>query len=225
MDVAPGTIVVWSDLSCPFAHCAVSRLLRTRAELGLDGRVHLDHRAFPLELFNERPIPKVINDTEAPAVAAIEPQAGWQVWQRPDSEYPVTTLLALEAVQAAKAQGLAAGEQLDRALRVAFWEQSRCIGLWSVVLDAATSCPAVDVEALRAALLDGAARRTVFDHFEQARADEVKGSPHLFLPDGTDAHNPGLELHWEGKPGVGYPVVDADDPSVYRELVRRAAAA
>jgi predicted DsbA family dithiol-disulfide isomerase len=224
MDVAPGTIVVWSDLSCPWAHCAVSRLLRTRTELGLDGRVHLDHRAFPLELFNEAPVAKPINDAEIPVIAAIEIQAGWQAWAPPDHQYPVTTLLALEAVQAAKEQGLAAGEQLDRGLRRAFFAHSRCIGLWSVILDVAASCLAVDAEALRQALLDGAGRRAVFDHFEQAKDDEVKGSPHLFLPDGTDAHNPGVEMHWEGKPGVGFPVIDADDPGVYRDLLQRALA-
>lgn len=224
MDVAPGTVVVWSDLSCPWAHCAVSRLLRTRTGLGLDDKVRLDHRAFPLELFNEAPPAKRINDAEVPVIGAIEPQAGWQAWGRPDHEYPDSTLLAMEAVQAAKEQGPAASEQLDRALRAAFWAQSRCIGLWSVVLDAAASCPAVDVDALRKALLDGRGRRTVFDHFEQARGDEVKGSPHLFLPDGTDAHNPGVQMHWEGKPGVGFPVIDADDPGVYRDLLRRAAA-
>lgn len=223
MDVAPGTIVVWSDLGCPWAHCAVSRLLRTRAELGLDQRVHLDHRAFPLELYNERPVAKRINDVEIPVLGAIEPQAGWQTWQRPDHEYPVTTLLALEAVQAAKEQGPAAAEQLDRGLRRAFFAESRCIGLWSVILDVAGACPAVDVEALHKALLDGRGRRAVFDHFEQAGSDEVKGSPHLFLPDGTDAHNPGVQMHWEGKPGVGFPVIDADDPGVYRDLLERAA--
>ena len=47
----------------------------------------------------------------------------------------------------------------------------------------------------------------------------VKGSPHLFLPDGTDVHNPGMELHWEGEHGIGFPVVDADDPEVYTCLL------
>lgn len=224
MDVAPRTVVVWSDLSCPWAHAAVSRLWRTRAELGLDGQVRFDHRPFSLELFNERPNAKLINDVEIPVVGAAEPDAGWQVWQRPAHEYPVTTLLALEAVQAAKEQGLAASEQLDRALRRAFFAESRCISLRSVVLDVATSCEAVDVDALRKALDDGRARRSVIDGFETAQDRGVKGSPHLFLSDGADAHNPGIEMHWEGEHGEGFPVIDADDPSVYRDLLKRAAA-
>lgn len=224
MDVAPRTVVVWSDLSCPWAHAAVSRLWRTRAELGLDDQVRFDHRAFPLELFNERPTAKPVNDVEVPVVGAAEPDAGWQVWQRPAHEYPVTTLLALEAVQAAKEQGLAASEELDRALRRAFFAESRCISLRSVVLDVAAACDAVDVDALRKVLDDGRARRRVIDGFEAAHDLGVNGSPHLFLPDGTDAHNPGIEMHWEGEHGEGFPVIDADDPSVYHDLLRRAAA-
>jgi hypothetical protein len=30
-------------------------------------------------------------------------------------------------------------------------------------------------------------------------------------------------VHWEGLWAAGYPVVDADDPSVYDDLLRRAA--
>lgn len=56
-----------------------------------------------------------------------------------------------------------------------------------------------------------------------AGADDVQGSPHFFLADGSDVHNPGIELHWEGEPGSGFPVVDTDDPSAIDELVRRAA--
>ncbi len=51
----------------------------------------------------------------------------------------------------------------------------------------------------------------------------MKGSPHLFPSDGTDAHNPGIRMHWEAEPGRGFPVIDADDPSVYDSLVTTAA--
>lgn len=61
------------------------------------------------------------------------------------------------------------------------------------------------------------------DQAEKAATDGVRGSPHLFLPDGTDLHNPGVELHWEGEKGRGFPVIDSDDPSVHGDLLRRAA--
>lgn len=50
----------------------------------------------------------------------------------------------------------------------------------------------------------------------------MQGSPHFFLADGSDVHNPGIELHWAD---AGYPQVDSDDPDAYDDLVRRAAEA
>lgn len=51
---------------------------------------------------------------------------------------------------------------------------------------------------------------------------EVKGSPHFFLADGTDVHNPGVELHWEGEHEEGFPVIDADDPQAFERLLQAA---
>ena len=217
----PGTIVVWSDIACPWAHVAVARLHRVRRELGLEADLRLDHRAFPLELINERSTPKLVLDAEMPVAGALEPQAGWRMWQRPAWEYPGTVLLALEAVQAAKEQSLEASDALDRALRVAMFGDSRCIFLRSEILSVAEECAAVDAGVLAKAIDDGRARRALMDQAVEAAGTTVQGSPHLFLPDGTDVHNPGVELHWEGKKGRGFPVVDADDPSVYDDIVRR----
>ena len=219
----PGTIVVWSDLACPWAHVAVARLHRVRAELGLVDDVVLDHRAFPLEILNERGTPKRTLDAEVPVAGALEPDAGWQMWQRPDWQYPGTVLLALEAVQAAKQQSLRASEALDRALRVAFFAKSLPISLRSVVLDVAEQCPDVDAGVLAKSLDGGDARRVLIDQAEEAAGANVQGSPHLVLPDGTDVHNPGVQLHWTGDKGKGFPVVDGDDPAVYGDLLRRAA--
>lgn len=223
VDIAPGTIVVWSDIACPWATMAVARLHRIRQEMALADRVRLDHRAFPLELFNEQPTPRVILDAEIPVVGAAEPGFGWSVWKgRPDT-YPVSSLLALEAVQAAKEQSLGASEQLDLALRRAFFVDSRCITMRSEIVAAARTCTAVDAGALGAALDDGRARRIVVEQKEEAERGPVEGSPHLFAPGEAVAHNPGVRMHWEGaKPG-GYPVLDHDDPSVYRTLLAAAA--
>ena len=215
--VVRGTIAVYADLACPWAHLAVFRLLETRRRLGVD--VAIDHRPFVLERVNARPTPKPVLDAELPVAGALEPDAGWQVWQAPAWQWPVSTLLALEAVQAAKAQSATASEQLDRALRVAFFGQSRCISVYDVVIDVAKHCDAVDVVALERARQQGEARAAVLD----PAPSDVKGSPHLFLPDGSDAPNPGIELHWEGEHGTGFPVIDRDDPTVYEQLLRRAA--
>ena len=224
VDVVPGTIVVFSDVGCPWAHLAVYRLLTARHRLGLDDQVVLDHRAFPLEVFNRRPTPRRIVSAEVPVVGGLDPRAGWQVWQADFATWPVTTLPALEAVQAAKQQGLAASERLDRGLRVAFFGQSRCISMRHVILEVAREC-GVDAEALADALDAGRARRAVFDQCADASDGGVKGSPHVFLPDGTDAHNPGIEMEWAGEHGVGFPVIGKDDPRAYDDLVARAAGA
>lgn len=183
----------------------------------------LDHRAFPLELINGRCTPRKVLAAELPVVGALAPEFGWQVWQAPDSEWPVTTLPALEAVQGVKEQSLEASEALDLALRRAVFAESRCISMRHVVLDVASAVPEVDSDALTKALDEGTARHAVMRQWRGAEEGPVKGSPHVFLCDGTDAANPGVTLHWEGEHGHGFPVVDADDPSVYESLLLRSA--
>jgi len=225
MEVARGTIAVWSDLHCTWAHVAVWRLWDARRRLGLTERVRFDHRIFPLELFNNEPTPYRTVAAEVPACGALAPRAGWQVWQAPMTDWPVTTLLPMEAVQAAKEQSLQASEELDRALRAAFFAESRCISLRHVILEVAIECESVDVAALADALDDGRFRRRISDDWQAAQRDGACGSPPRFFSDGSDAHNPGVTFHWEGDHGIGFPVIDADDPTVYDELLRRAAGA
>ena len=220
--VPPQTVVVFADIGCPWAHAALFRLHRYRDKMGLSEAVRFDVRAFPLEIFNRRPTPKLVLDAETVSVGAMEPGAGWQMWQSPPHQYPVTTLLPMEAVEAVKEQSPEASEELDRALRVAFFGESRCISVRDVILDVADPCDHVDVDRLRVALDDGRARRAVIDQKEQAE-EHAKGSPHLFLADGSDFHNPGVQFHWEGPPGHGFPVVDSDDASIYEDILRRAA--
>ena len=220
----PGTIAIWSDIGCPWAHLAVHRLHETRRRLDLVDAVALDLRPFPLELFNEQVTPRKVLAAEVPVVGALAPEAGWEEWDAPEWEWPVTTLPALEAVRAVSAHDVRAAEELDRALRIAFFGNSRCISMRHVILEIAAKCDLVDADALAGALDDGVARRTLMARFDEAeRSDEVKGSPHVFLADGTDAHNPGIEMHWEGRPGEGFPVVDRDEPEIYEDLLRRAA--
>ena len=222
IEVPAGRIVVFSDIGCPWAHVAIFRLHKWRAELDLQDDVSFELRSFPLELFNERPTPRRVLDAEVPVAGALEPDAGWHAWTRPDYEYPVTMLPALEAVRAAAEQSQAAAEELDRALRVAFFGQVRCVSMRHVILEVATNCDSVDSGALAAALDDGRCRRAVMDDLAVAKSSDVNGSPHVFAP-GMDAHNPGVQMHWEGEHGVGFPVVDKDDPSVYEELLAHAA--
>ncbi len=137
--VAAGTVQVWSDLLCPFAHLALHRFRQARERLGAD--VAVEHRTFALELFNG-PHPRRGTDTEAVGVGRAAPELDWRVWTAADDLYPHTVLLAAEAVHAAQAQSLAAGEALDLALRRAFWTQSRSITHRAVVLEVAAEVAA-----------------------------------------------------------------------------------
>ena len=220
--VAPGTVQVWSDLLDPFAHLALHRLRQARERLGL--AVAVEHRTFALELF-DGPHPRRGTDTEAVGVGRAAPELDWRVWTAPDDLYPHTVLLAAEAVHAAQAQSLAAGEALDLALRRAFWTGSRSIAHRAVILEVAAGVPdaGLDVDELAAALDDGRHRRDVTADHAVARTDAVPGSPTFRLPDGTAVHNPGTRVTWAGPWAAGFPVVTDHDPAALDDVVRRAA--
>jgi hypothetical protein len=165
-----------------------------------------------------------IVDAEVVACATATPDFGWSLWQSRLDEYPVTSLPALEAVQAARRQSEAAAEELDLALRTALFVRSRCISLRHEVLAAAGECPSVDVDRLAADLDAGVARPAVVRQSAAARSGAATCSGYVVLPDGTGWCNPGVETSWLGpRMPRGTPTVEADDPDVYRELVATAA--
>jgi predicted DsbA family dithiol-disulfide isomerase len=211
----PGALVFRSDVICPWATVALIRLRRARAELGLD-HVPIIHLAHALELRLRVPLPRRIVDAEVVLCAAAEPGFGWSPWFGPLDEFPVSTLLALEAVQAARLQSEAGAEQLDLALRQAFFVRSRCITMLNEVLAAADSCD-LDVGALEQALEAGLARSSVLRQSQEGHCSGV-----VVLPDGSEHCNPGVRTGWIGTklPQV-VPRVLSDDPATIRELVAR----
>jgi predicted DsbA family dithiol-disulfide isomerase len=222
-EVAPGQIVVFTDVMCGWATVALHHLYRARKEAGLDDRITVDHRLFLLEDVNEMALNSVTIEGEKPVVGQLVEELVFKPWQRHPSEFPVTSLLANEAVQAAKEQSPRAAEELDMALRLAFWRDSRCVSMRHEILDVASGCAAVDAGALADALDDGRARGPMMRTY-RAHRDDVQGSPHFFFADGYDVHNPGVEMHQVGDTGAGFLVLDSHDPSVYRAMVERAAA-
>lgn len=216
-------IAVYADIACPWAHIALHRLRRIRRELGLDDEIPIDHRAFPLEIVNSRPTPEWLLRSEIPTCQNLEPSAGWS--NDPDPwTYPVSTLPALEAVQASKSQGIEVSERLDAALRRAMFEQWRCLAVFGVVLDVAGTVEELDVDRLWSDIRQGDARAEVLVQLDDAQSRDLPGSPTLVLPDGSVWHNPGIEFHWEGDPGDRL-VIDADDPDAYRPILEQSRAA
>jgi predicted DsbA family dithiol-disulfide isomerase len=222
ISVEPGTVVVYTDVVCGWSTIALARFIRERDTAGLSDRLRLDHRLFALEDVNRFPVPKRYLDAELSALGACEPDFGWKPWQEDAATWPCTSLPANEAVHAAKLQSSRAAEELDMAIRLAFFRDSRTISLHHVLVEIASRCPHVDAEVLAETLDAGTARAAMMRDY-RTHASEVQGSPHFFLPDGTDIHNPGISLHWVGEPGAGFPVVDHDDPQAIRTLVEHAA--
>jgi predicted DsbA family dithiol-disulfide isomerase len=216
-------LVVYSDVLCPWATVVVLRLHEARARAGMDDELPITHRALPLELLLERPVARRVVDAEIPLCAALTPEFGWSLWQGRPEEYPVTSLLAAEAVQAAGAQSIRAAEQLDLALRRAFFAGSRCISMRHEVLSAAASCSDVDLDRLAGDLDTGAFRAAVTADFRAARAERIPCSGTVVLPDGTAVCNPGTRTAWiGGRMPKGTPVLVADDPAEYDRLVASA---
>ncbi len=115
---------------------------------------------------------------------------------------------------------MTAGEQLDLALRRAFFVRSRCISMRHEILAAARTCSEVDVDLVAEALDSGAFRRAVTSDFAVARATGIPCSGTIVLPDGRMLCNPGTRTDWiGGTMPRGTPMLVSDDPGVYDVLV------
>lgn len=205
-------VTVWSDIASPVAALALHTLHQRSLRRGI--QLLVDHRAYPTELLSRQPTPKDIVDGELAAIAAMHPELGWQRWPMADASYPVTTLLSMEAVQAAKRPefgGLLASDELDAAIRCAFLVEGRCISLYPVIVEIARRCPRVNGPALLDALAAGTGRSNVMAQWVTAAGSGVAGSPHLFTQGGFDEYSPGVVVAWPAEPGVGIPSVRDDD--------------
>lgn len=221
--VAPGVIRVHSDIACPWSHLFVHRLRRQQEQLGVEGDLRIEHRALPLELLNGRAAPVPMVNAEVEALCRLEPDAGWATFDGEPWEYPVTSLPALVAVQAAQDPDIGRAEALDAALRRAYFADWRCLSLYPVVLEVAAAVDGIDVDALEAAIRSGRPQAEVWRQLEEFSTLGLQGSPQVLLSDGTSIHNPGVSFHWEGgEPGRGPVVIDEDDPSAVARLVEQA---
>jgi predicted DsbA family dithiol-disulfide isomerase len=213
-------IIVVSDIVCPWSHVALHRLDRERRERGLEGQIKVDHRAYPLELVNGEPTAKRLLDAEVAVCSQLEPDAGWR--RHPDFwTCPMTSLPALEAVQAAKTQGAEPSTRLDLELRRAVFGDRRCVSFFPTVLDVARGIEGLDVDQLWADLRSGVGWTQLMNQLTAIESDDSMVSPTFILPDGSVFSNPGVGIHWDGEPEDGELVVDHDDPGQIGELVER----
>lgn len=200
----PRVITVWSDIGCPWATLAMHTL--REASAATEHEPVVDHRAFPLELYNRRATPKLVIDAEVVAIAGLVPEAGLFLWEADPATYPVSTLAALEAVQIAKdgrVGGLSVSAELDAALRRAMYTEQRCISILSEVEDVAHGIDGLAFDAFVEALHRGDGRRAVTEQWHASKAKTVQGSPQILTSSGVNLHNPGVDYAWTAPPQHG----------------------
>jgi predicted DsbA family dithiol-disulfide isomerase len=192
-------IDIWSDIHCPWALIAVHRLRQARQKHRLD--VVFAPRPWPLEWVNERGTPRGIVTTETAALASHEPR----LFSAYDNEsWPSTFLPAFELVSAAReVHDLRAAEDVDYALRLAFFRDSVDVsieaGLREALSTAATFNGSLDPAQIMDTWLRSNPRSDVADDYEISKTLDIQGSPQIFWPDGTTTHNPGMTDHnWHG---------------------------
>jgi predicted DsbA family dithiol-disulfide isomerase len=181
---------MYADLACPYAYVSAYRLRKLREEYR--GTIVIEHKSLSLEYVNREPTPKPLLESELPLLMREEPDIPYQPWQRPDSAWPVTIWPAFEAVKCAERQSLALADELDWALRVAFFAESRCISLRHVLLELAQQV-GLDMERFADDFDRGIAKYQVLQEAQEGWARlHVEGSPTFVLPSGKQISDVGL---------------------------------
>jgi len=197
------TVTIWSDLHCPWSFVVIHRLRKAREEHQLD--VVFDLRAWPLELVNRRGTPRHIVEPETAVLANHEPE----LFSRFEGDFwPSTFLPAFELVAAARRLlGLGAAEDVDYHVRLRFFRHATDVSqrheLHQAVLDAG-----LDADAVLDVWDSQPVRADVLTDFASSKELSIKGSPHIFWPDGSAAHNPGITMEVVR----GIPRILRDDP-------------
>lgn len=186
----PVRIAVYADLYCPYAYITMYRLRQLREDYR--GRVSIAHKSLALEYVNREPTPKAVLDAELPILMLEEPDIPYEPWHTELSAWPVTMWPAFEAVACAERQGLDLADDLDWAIRVAFFAESQCVSMRHVLLDLAERV-GLNMQRFTADLDSGAAKQQVIDDAREGwERLKVPGSPTLVLPSGRQISDLGL---------------------------------
>lgn len=184
------SIAMYADLACPYAYVTAYRLRKLREEYR--ETVVIEHKSLALEYVNREPTPKPLLESELPLLVREEPGIPYQSWRRPESEWPVTMWPAFEAVKCAERQSLALADDLDWAIRVAFFAESRCISLRHVLLELAQQV-GLDERRFADDFDRGVTKYQVLQEAQEGwERLHVDGSPTLVLPSGKQISNVGL---------------------------------
>jgi predicted DsbA family dithiol-disulfide isomerase len=168
---APATIEVFADVTCPFTHVGLRRLVKRRGDLGSSAVLRV--RAWPLELVNGIPLAA---DLVAEEVRALRKQVAPDLFAGFDpTRFPKTSLPAMAVAAAAYRRSAPLGERVSLAVRQALFEEGRDIAAGDVLADIARAHHLTGP--------DAADRAAVFTDWSEGRRRGVQGSPHFFVGD------------------------------------------
>ena len=175
------TIEVFADVTCPFTHVGLRRMVAARQAQGRDDVV-LRVRSWPLEVVNGAPLDAAFVAEE---VDDIRAQVAPDLFVGFNSErFPSSAMTAMALAAAADRVDPITGERVSLALRTMLFEEGVDISDESVLRSVAAE-HGVDWSDLDPA-------RVLADHAEGIER-HVTGSPHFFTP-GGDFFCPGLAI-------------------------------
>jgi len=165
-------VEVFADVSCPFTHVGLRRLVEERDRLGRDDVV-LRVRAWPLELVNGAAL---TGDFVGEEIDVLRDIVAPDLFTRFDpTHFPKTTIPALALAAAAYRRGDSIGEAVSLAVRTVLFEKGRDIGD-PHELEAIARSFGLD-------LPDRDAERRVYDEWHEGMQRGVIGSPQFFVED------------------------------------------
>jgi predicted DsbA family dithiol-disulfide isomerase len=175
------TIEVYADITCPFTHVGLKRVVQHVSEMTEPADVIV--RAWPLEWVNGTPLAVEAVMVKARALSeqlGIDDFAGLRA-----DAWPSTTIPALNLAASAYQRDAASGLAVSLELRTALFELGRDVGDPAVLADIAAihDLPTPPTEATPAVQAD----------YDSGRARGAKGSPHFFV-ESDDFFCPALDL-------------------------------
>jgi predicted DsbA family dithiol-disulfide isomerase len=171
-DVAarPKTIEMYADVSCPFAHVGLRRLVAARDARGSTARIRV--RAWPLEWINGRQLAPELVTAE---IAAIRTSVAPDLFAGFDpNHFPESTIGALGLAAAAYRRSSELGERLSLRLREALFEEGRDLDDAVQLRDLAHE---FGLEPSSPSEAEGLVRAD----WERGQVRGVRGSPHFFV--------------------------------------------
>ncbi|MDP1818783.1 MAG: DsbA family protein [Acidimicrobiales bacterium] len=182
---SPGVkcIDVFADVTCPFAHVGLRRIMAERDARGRRD-VTFRVRAWPLERVNGH---AESGADLQPKVVALQGSVAPELFRSFDpATFPTSSLRALAWEAAAHAVDVQVGEQFSALVRTALFEDGADIASERVLTDLGADLP-----------VSAPNEERVLRDWEEGQRRGVEGSPHFFVDD-ADFFCPSMSITREG---------------------------